>query len=679
MRKHGKLIQAKVLAARDWSDGLLQGFSEKQNTSRIWGADLGRRFSSPAFGCPTYTAFRRRTKMSRIILGKPRHGSYGILVKKSGVWLRVGTRLRSQSVKFRAALVLAVFAIVFNWYGLKRAWAQECDVEVADLDVESALVPKDAASYSARGSVRARVGDLIGAREDFDRAIELDPKSADAHCGRGYLRLYNADYKEALADFDRATVLEPKNVAAYCGRGQARSDLGNEKDALADFNYGIKLDPANAPSYIFRGYHLGLHGEKTRAISDFDQTIKLDPNNALAYCYRGSAREAVKDNDGAVSDYTKVIKFDPQYAWAYYRRGQARDQIGDRAGAIADFSQYIRLKPDDPWGFRARGFTKHERGQMKGAIQDYSKAIALDATDAWTFSARGFERGKIGNTKGSVADYKAAARIEKRKMPLRKPAESQSKGETVSLITDPCVYSFSAKTISNARNSFGPPRTPIKQILLFHRPGPHCQTVMWDEDKGMFCIFMANKQFDAYFYGNLGHELVHLLNAKLCDPYVEGLCSVFGEEALGEDQMKRAAYRGLLMATPFYKETYLMMKEIEGSLDSNRYNSIFSFASYDQAKQWMHIEIDKWLSSLAEGERNRVAEIIGKYADAIEKTMPKDGLYLFARPKSPKGSSAFHARSAALDRKIDEVVLISLLSSDSDLSSADARSRWQRG
>jgi tetratricopeptide (TPR) repeat protein len=527
------------------------------------------------------------------------------------------------------------------------------------------LTPKTSDLFSSRGLVRYRVGDIKGALTDFDKAIELDNSNAEAFCGRGYLKLYLGENQSALSDFDKAIAINPKNTDAYCGRGQVRSELGQEKAAAEDFDYAIKLDPKNAPSYIFRGYHLNRYGETFRAIADYDQTIRLDPTNTLAYSYRASARGAVKDNKGAIADFNTVLKFAPQDAWAFYWRGHARREVGDRKGAVSDYNEYIRLKPDDPWGFRGRGFVRQVSGERKNAIQDYTKAIALDPSDAWTFSARGFVRQKLGDTRGSIADYRQAAKLEKLKAQASrqttsagtetKSAEAETKSaanETksdssqtepvVELLNNPDVYTFSEKTLTEAQQNFGKPIVPIKQLLIFRRPGPHCQTVMWDSDKGIFCIFMANEVNDNYFQGNLGHELVHLLNAKLCDPYIEGLCTVFGEAKIPEQDPKRVAYRELVLSTPFYSETYRMMKELKGKIDKNSFDSIMKFAAFDPQKQWMHIEVTKWLNSMPESDRQNAVAVIQNYADGIQRTMPKDGVYVFQRPnmKSAKTEAA---------------------------------------
>lgn len=508
-------------------------------------------------------------------------------------------------------------------------------------DYSAALIPISSEGFCNRGTVRSRVGDLAGAARDFDRAIELDANNAKAYTARGYLRIYTADGKTALADFDKAISIDPNEADAYCGRGQVFSDMGDESRAIEDFNQAVKIAPTNAQAYIYRGYHLGRHGEKDRAIADFDQTIKIEPNNALAFCYRGSALEAVQSKDKAIADFEQVIRFDPQYAWAYYRRGQLREELGDRQQAISDFEKYIALQPKDPWGYRARGFAYYELGENKKAISDYGKAIKLDANDAWTFSARGYARAKLGDTASAVKDYKKVAQLEKKKEAPPKKVETWTP-PVVELIEDKAVYDFVRTTLLKAQKRFGKPVIPVKTLLIFHRPGPNCQTIMIDEEKGIFCIFIANRRDEDHFFGNLGHEVLHLLNAKLFDPYIEGLCSVFGEQAIDDTNpigaRRRIAFRTLVARTPFYQETYQMIKDIEQREAEDNVANLFNYAVKEPAIEWLHVDVNRWLEAVSVDDRKTIVPIIDKFAEPIEKTMPNNGAYFFSRPKTSTSS-----------------------------------------
>ncbi len=503
------------------------------------------------------------------------------------------------------------------------------------------LKPSTSEGFCSRGSVRSRVGDLPGAARDFDRALELDPRNAKAYTARGYLRIYSSDSKNAFNDFEKAIELDPNQADAYCGRGQVFSDRGDEERALADFNEAVKIAPSNAQAYIYRGFHLGRHGKKDRAIADFDQTIKLDPNNALAFCYRGSALEAVQSKDKAIHDFEQVIKFDPQYAWAYYRRGQLRSELGDRQQAVGDFEKYIALQPKDPWGYRARGFVHYELADSKKAIDDYSKAIKLDPSDPWTFSARGYARAKLGDTAGAVKDYKKVVQLEKKKAVAPKKVENWTP-PLVELIEDKAVYDFARTALLKAQERFGKPAIPVNTLLIFHRPGPNCQTIMMDEDKGIFCIFIANKRDDDHFFGNLGHEVLHLLNAKLFDPYIEGLCSVFGEQAIDDTNpigaRHRAAFRTLVGRTPFYAETYQMIKDIEQREYKDNVSTLFNYATKEPSLEWLHVDVDRWLESASVDDRKAIVPIIDKFAVSIDKSMPKNGAYFFSRPTTATSS-----------------------------------------
>gem|GEM_PF-1338391 len=583
-------------------------------------------------------------------------------------------------------------SLMFSNRGYVRSRVGDLRGALEDFDTAISMDGKNIEAFSGRGYLRLYNSDGKGAISDFNQALAVDSKNASALCGRGQAHADMGDEKEALADFNLAIKLDPTNAPSYIFRGYHLERHGDQPRAIADFDQTIKLDPSNALAYCYRGTAREAVKDNQGAVSDFSTVIKFDPQYAWAYYRRGQARDQLGDKIGAIADFNQYIKLKPADPWGFRARGFTRQKNGEIKAAIRDYSHAIELEKTDPWTFSARGFLRGKTGDLRGSISDYQQASKLErhqnlvttkatgksatrknSTTRATKSSEPIETTNTGATAGAAAtdtaratpvattDSTASAAADETARATKVAttdstttsstkaatsavtvstskvdattaagATTSETSPTISLITNPVVYAFSAKTLADAQQSFGPPITKIKQILIFHRPGPHCQTMMWDADKGIFCIFMANENIDAYFQGNLGHELLHLLNAKLCDPYVEGLCSVFGEEALTSD--KRATYQSLLTATPFYKETYLMMKEMKERVSAESYGSIFRFAKYDPAKLWMHIDIDQWMQSIPPAEQVVAREIIGKFAGQVEATMPKDGVYVFSRP-----------------------------------------------
>jgi Tfp pilus assembly protein PilF len=62
-------------------------------------------------------------------------------------------------------------------------------------------------------------GDVSGAIQDLDRAIDLDPNYAEAYVERGNIYYERGQLQRAKMDFDRATLLDRNRVRADLNRG----------------------------------------------------------------------------------------------------------------------------------------------------------------------------------------------------------------------------------------------------------------------------------------------------------------------------------------------------------------------------------------------------------------------------------------------------------------------------
>jgi hypothetical protein len=164
---------------------------------------------------------------------------------------------------------------------------------------------------------------------------------------------------------------------------------------------------------------------------------------------------------------------------------------------------------------------------------------------------------------------------------------------------------------------------------------------MVDEKRGVFVICMANDEHVDIYYYSLVHELMHLLNTRIADPFIEGMCSLFVEHTNPPNQRKfklwSKRYQRGVLRLKFYAPTYLMAKELESKLSLDGLSKILTYKAYHTgSKDWVHIDSDAWLASLPDSKREIARGVIAKYADVIEDQMPDDGAYGFARPSGTK-------------------------------------------
>ncbi|MBK7945394.1 MAG: tetratricopeptide repeat protein [Flavobacteriales bacterium] len=96
----------------------------------------------------------------------------------------------------------------------------------------------------------------MGAREDYDRALELDP---------GYLE----------AQYDRAFV---------------RKQLGDHAGAFIDAEMALKNAPNDADAWNMKGSLHLLYGEYAAAIECFDRALSINGMHTSAWFNRGMAK-----------------------------------------------------------------------------------------------------------------------------------------------------------------------------------------------------------------------------------------------------------------------------------------------------------------------------------------------------------------------------------------------------
>lgn len=190
-------------------------------------------------------------------------------------------------------------------------------------------------------------------------------------------------------------------------------------------------------------------------------------------------------------------------------------------------------------------------------------------------------------------------------------------------IDDPEAHSFLQQGLSYAIKLYGEPRIPVTKVFLRYRP-QGALTNLTDSRKGVFTIFLSRKPQEYSFYGQLAHEVVHLLNAQLYDSYVEGLNTVFSEKLLKRSGRDWSGWEKYFKGgeEPFYAATYFMMKEVSEVAGDDAMRNFLSHAKYDSGNpQRMFIDIQEWINSIPREKRDKVKNVILKYVSNVQKSV----------------------------------------------------------
>jgi tetratricopeptide (TPR) repeat protein len=150
---------------------------------------------------------------------------------------------------------------------------------------------------------QAERGDLQGALDNANWAVQTSPNDAWIHACRGALYFKKGDRTAALTDFNRAIQLDPNSHVAYRGRGKLRNQMGDYRGAILDFDRALAIDPQDLFIYLARGnVRVSLH-DYTAAIADFTQAISIDPHEPSGYLQRAQTYTKLEELSRAIDDY----------------------------------------------------------------------------------------------------------------------------------------------------------------------------------------------------------------------------------------------------------------------------------------------------------------------------------------------------------------------------------------
>lgn len=110
-------------------------------------------------------------------------------------------------------------------------------------------------------------GDLQGALEVYERALDLDPDLHEAIYGVAVIQYSWQRHADALASLDRAVALAPETIDYRVLRGDTLMMLGDYDEAISVYRRVIRDDPSRTRVY----YSVGIANYNKR---DYDEAVR---------------------------------------------------------------------------------------------------------------------------------------------------------------------------------------------------------------------------------------------------------------------------------------------------------------------------------------------------------------------------------------------------------------------
>ena len=279
-----------------------------------------------------------------------------------------------------------------------------------DFDRSVRINPVFTNGYHYRGITSSRFGEYEAALEDLQHALDLRPGNMSVYFSRGVTYFLAQQFENAVKDFDKYIRKEPRDPSAYLNRGASHLFLGDTLKAYEDYNKAIKLDRFDPEGYVRRGRLYATQGDYVKAIADMDMAIALDTTNTLAYFNRAVMYYEQMMYNEAMDDLNRVLRDEPGNALTLYNRGLISAQLGAYEDALDDLDRVLNINPENVLAYFNRASVFIELGMYRNALEDYDKAIELYPDFAKAYMNRAYVKNLLGNFKESQKDYDIAQR-----------------------------------------------------------------------------------------------------------------------------------------------------------------------------------------------------------------------------------------------------------------------------
>ena len=280
----------------------------------------------------------------------------------------------------------------------------------ADFEKSGQINPVFTSAYHYLGITEVRLGNYDVGLSNLQRAIDLRPGSEGLYFSRGVTYFLSQQFELAVADFDKYIRKQPKDPSAFLNRGASHLFLGDTLKAFNDYNKAIKLDRFDPEGYVRRGRLYAEQKDYDNAIADMDKAIELDTLNTFAYFNRAIMHYEKQDYRKAMNDLNKVLDEEPGNALTLYNRGLIHAQLGAYEEALSDLDRVLNINPENVLAYFNRASIFIELGMLENAVDDYDMAIELYPDFAKAYMNRSYVKNLLGDMKSSKKDYDTAQR-----------------------------------------------------------------------------------------------------------------------------------------------------------------------------------------------------------------------------------------------------------------------------
>ena len=190
-------------------------------------------------------------------------------------------------------------------------------------------------------------GDLAGAREHVEKALQLKSNYAGAHYNLGMIMLHQRDFAKAEEQFSLALQTLPLDPMIWNALGVAQVSLGQTEKAISNYRHALELNPNFPDALMDLGSAFLTQGKYAEAAQMSEKALTLKPGVAQTSEILGAALLNLGRVGESISHSRTAITLNPNLIFARVNLAMALLATGSYDEAIAHVEYALRLAPQD--------------------------------------------------------------------------------------------------------------------------------------------------------------------------------------------------------------------------------------------------------------------------------------------------------------------------------------------
>ena len=287
---------------------------------------------------------------------------------------------------------------------------------------------RNANSYLLEGQAFFMAGNLQGAIDAYQDALDIDPENVEVLTELARLQVYSSKLltpqdshvrlEEAMESIELAASLEPDNSHVQAIRALVYDwnafdptiSAEQFEEYLADASnaasLAIQLDNQNALAIAFRAEVMADQLRWTQALQQAELAVSLEPNlmdTRRVYAY---VLETTGNYSRAIEEYKNAAEIMPNLTFLYISIGQNYRQLRLYDHALEFFDKAATINTNlgiqDPLPYIAIAKTYTRQGQFFAAARNADVALSFDPTNPDIYGQLGYIQFQARNFEGSI-------------------------------------------------------------------------------------------------------------------------------------------------------------------------------------------------------------------------------------------------------------------------------------